>query len=78
MQLEKLSLLEETLDVLIQQFVRLEEDKSLLESRLEEKRRHLDDLEGELGELRQEREIFRERLGRILDRIERLETLETG
>ena len=78
MQLEKLSLLEERLDGFIQQFIRLKEDKGLLERKLEEKCKRLDNLEGDFEELRQEREMIRERLGRILERIERLEALEAG
>jgi cell division protein FtsB len=78
MQLENLGLLEESLDRLIRQFLRLKEEKSVLENRLEETSRRLKDLEGEIEGLRQERGLIRERLGRALKKIERLEFLETG
>ncbi|MBI5445999.1 MAG: hypothetical protein HY900_32895 [Deltaproteobacteria bacterium] len=78
MPLEKLGLLEELLEGFIQQFVQLEEEKSVLEKRLEDKSRRLSDLEGEVEELRRERVLIRERLGPIVEKVERLETLEEG
>lgn len=77
MHLEKLSVLEDRLNKLIEHFTRLKEDKNVLERSLEEKIGRLVDLEREVEELRQERDVIRDRLGRLVDMIERLETLET-
>ncbi len=76
--MEKLSVLEERLNRLIEQYMSLKEEKNVLESSLDEKSRRLTDLEGEVGELRQERDVIRERLGRMVELIERLEAFETG
>ncbi len=76
--MEKLSVLEERLNRLIEQYVALKEEKNVLESSLDEKSRRLADLEGEVGELRQERDVIRARLGRMVELIERLEACEAG
>ncbi len=78
MHLEKLNVLEHRLVRLIENFNRLKEDKALLESRLGDEADKVAGLEKEVGELRQEREAIRERLGRLVEAIERLETLEAG
>jgi chromosome segregation ATPase len=78
MHLEKLNVLEHRLGRLIENFNRLKEDKALLESRLGEEADKVAGLEKEVGELRQEREAIRERLGRLVEAIERLETLDAG
>lgn len=76
MHLEKLNLLEDRLNRFIEQFTRLKEEKGVLELSLEEKIGRVGDLEREVEELRQERDVIRERLSRLVDLIERLETLE--
>ncbi|MDW7711948.1 MAG: hypothetical protein SCH98_15900 [Deferrisomatales bacterium] len=76
MHLEKLNLLEQRLTRLADHFNRLREDKTLLERRLEEKTRRLGDLESEVEEFRKERDVIRERLGRLVETLERLEALE--
>jgi len=76
MHLEKLNLLEDRLNRLIEQFTRLKEEKGVLELSLEEKVGRVGDLEREVEQLRQERDVIRERLSRLVDLIERLETLE--
>lgn len=78
MHLEKLNVLEHRLGRLIENFNRLKEDKALLESRLGEEADKVAGLEKEVGELRQERDAIRERLGRLVEAIERLETLDAG
>lgn len=78
MHLEKLSVLEERLNRLIEQYTRLKEEKSVLERSLGEKNGRLTDLEGEVEAFRQERDVIRERLGRLVEMIERLEALEAG
>ncbi len=78
MRLETLSLLEERLNRLIDGYILLKEEKNVLESSLVEKNKRLKDLEGEVEELRRERDVIRERLGRMIETIERLEALETG
>ena len=77
MHLEKLDLLEDRLNRLIEHFNRLKEDKNVLERSLEDKNGRLTDLEREV-ELRQERDVIRDRLGRLVEMIERLETLEAA
>jgi prefoldin subunit 5 len=76
--LEKLDLLEKRLNQLIEHFTRLKEDKNVLERSLEEKGGRLTDLEREVEELRQERDVIRDRLSRLVAMIERLETLEAA
>ena len=76
MQLEKLDLLESRLNQFIEHFTRLKEEKNVLECSLEEKNGRLSDLEQEVGELRQERDVIRNRMSRLLKMIERLESLE--
>ncbi len=76
MHLEKLNLLEDRVNRLIEHFTRLREDKSVLERSLEEKVGRLTDLEREVEQLRQERDVIRDRLARLVDIIERLESLE--
>lgn len=78
MHLEKLSLLEQRLNQLIEQYTRLKEEKSLLERNLEERNARVASLDDEVDALRQERDVIRERLGRLVEMIERLETLEAG
>lgn len=78
MHLEKLNLLEDRLNRLIEHFTRLKEERNVLEQRLAEKAGRLRDLEDEVGQLRQERDVIRERLGRLVETIERLESLETA
>ncbi|GAB4266022.1 MAG: hypothetical protein Kow0092_18720 [Deferrisomatales bacterium] len=78
MHLEKLNLLEDKLNRLIDHFTRLKEEKGALEVSLEEKVGRLNDLEREVEELRQERDVIRDRLSRLVQMIERLETLETA
>ena len=78
MHLEKLSVLEESLNRLVEQYKRLKEEKNVLERSLKEKSGRLVDLESEVEALRQERDVIRERLGRLVDVIERLEALEAG
>ena len=78
MQLEKLSLLEERVNRLIEHFTRLKEDKNVLERSLEEKAGRLTALEREVEQLRQERDVIRDRLGRLVEMIERLESLEAA
>ncbi|MHB8764529.1 MAG: hypothetical protein ACYDA8_09380 [Deferrisomatales bacterium] len=76
--MEKLSLLEDRLNRLIGHFTRLKEERGVLERRLEGHVGRVADLEREVGELRQERDVIRERLGRLVDVIERLEALEAA
>jgi chromosome segregation ATPase len=78
MHLEKLSVLEDRIDRLIEHFNRLKEDKNVLERSLDEKVGRLADLEREVEQLRQERDVIRDRLGRLVDIIDRLESLETA
>ena len=78
MHLEKLSLLEERLNRLIDLYNRLKEENDLLERRLEEKTGRLGDLERELEEFRKERDVVRERLSRLVETIERLEALDAA
>jgi chromosome segregation ATPase len=78
MHLEKLNLLEERLNRLIENFTRVREERNVLERSLDEKLGRMRDLEREVEELRQERDVVRERLGRLVETIERLETLETA
>lgn len=78
MQLEKLSVLEQSLNRLIDQYTRLKEEKSVLERGLREANGRVAELEDEGDALRQERDAIRERLGRMVEMIERLETLESG
>ena len=78
MHLEKLNVLEERVDRLIEHFTRLKEDKNVLERSLEEKVGRLTDLEREVEQLRQERDVIRDRLGRLVDTIDRLESLEAA
>jgi chromosome segregation ATPase len=74
--LEKLSLLEEKLNRLIEQHIRLKEEKNVLESSLDEKSRRLNDLMGQVEELRQERDVIRKKLSRMAEMLRRLEYLE--
>lgn len=78
MHLEKLNLLEDRINRLIEHFTRLKEEKGVLEHSLEEKIGRVNDLEREVEELRQERDVIRDRLSRLVEMIERLETLETA
>ena len=78
MHLEKLDLLEGRLNRLIELFTRLKEEKGVLERSLTEKSGRVSDLEIEVETLRQERDVIRERLGRLLEMIERLGALEVG
>lgn len=78
MQLEKLNLLEDRVNRLIEHFTRLKEDKNVLERSLKEKAGRLIDLEREVEQLRQERDVIRDRLGRLVEMIERLESLEAA
>jgi hypothetical protein len=78
MHLEKLSVLEQRLNRLIEQYTRLKEEKNVLERSLKDQSGRLVDLEGEVEALRQERDVIRDRLGRLVEMIERLETLEAG
>ena len=78
MHLEKLDLLEGRLNQLIELFTRLKEEKGVLERSLIEKSGRVSDLELEVEALRQERDVIRERLGRLLEMIERLGALEVG
>jgi len=78
MHLEKLNVLEDRIDRLIEHFTRLKEDKNVLERSLEEKVGLLTDLEREVEQLRQERDVIRDRLGRLVDIIDRLESLEAA
>lgn len=78
MHLEKLDLLEGRLNRLIELFTRLKEEKGVLERNLTEKSGRVSDLEVEVESLRQERDVIRERLGRLLEMIERLGALEVG
>jgi chromosome segregation ATPase len=78
MHLEKLDLLEQRLTRLVDHFNRLKEEKILLERRLEEKTGRLGDLEREVEEFRKERDVIRERLGRLVETLERLEALEAA
>jgi chromosome segregation ATPase len=77
MHLEKLGLLEEKLNQLIDHFTKSEDEKRFLKRDLEEKVGQLSQLEQENGELRAERDMIRERLSRLVETIERLEVLET-
>ncbi len=76
MQLEQLSLLEERLERLVELFARLTEEKSVLERSLAEKDERLRALEREVDGLRQERDLIRTRVARMIETIERLEGLE--
>jgi chromosome segregation ATPase len=78
MHLEKLDLLEGRLNRLIELFTRLKEEKGVLQRSLEEKSSRVADLEVEVEALRQERDVVRERLGHLLEMIERLGALEVG
>ena len=78
MHLEKLNVLEDRIDRLIEHFTRLKEDKNVLERSLEEKVGLLTDLVREVEQLRQERDVIRDRLGRLVDIIDRLESLEAA
>ncbi len=78
MQLEKLNLLENRVNRLIEHFTRLKEEKNVLGRSLEEKAGRLTDLEREVEQLRQERDVIRDRLSRLVELIERLESLETA
>lgn len=78
MHLEKLDVLEERLNRLVENFTRLREEKGILERSLQEKVGRIDDLEREVGTLRQERDVVRERLSRLVEMVDRLETLETA
>ena len=78
MHLEKLSLLEAGLDRLAKHFTHLKEERNVLEQRLGENAGRLRDLESEVAQLRQERDVIRERLSRLINTVERLETLETA
>ena len=78
MHLEKLNLLEDRLNRLIEHFTRLKEERDVLEQRLGSDAGRMRDLEGEVVQLRQERDVIRERLSRLIEMIERLETLETA
>ena len=78
MELEQLSLLEQRVERLIQQYGRLKEEKTLLERSLAEKDERVRALEREVDGLRQERDIIRERLARLIETIERLEALEAS
>ncbi len=78
MHLEKLDLLEDRLNRLVQHFTRLKEERAVLERSLVEATGRVADLEGEVGELKQERDVIRERLARLVETIERLEALESG
>ncbi len=78
MHLEQLGLLEQRLDRLVELFVRLKEERDVLERSLAEKAGRLRDLEREVEGLRQERDVVRDRLGRLIGTIERLEALETA
>ncbi|NOY45706.1 MAG: hypothetical protein GXP50_09690, partial [Deltaproteobacteria bacterium] len=57
-------------------FVRLKEEKSVLERSLAEKDERLRTLEREVDGLRQERDLIRSRLARMIETIERLEAME--
>ena len=76
--MEKLDLLEDRLNRLIEHFTRLKEERDVLERSLDENSGRVRDLEGEVVQLRQERDVIRERLSRLIETIERLETLETA
>ena len=78
MQLEKLTVLEQSLNRLIDQYTRLKEEKGVLERSLREASGRVAELEDEGDALRQERDAIRERLGRMVEMIERLEALESG
>ncbi len=78
MELEQLSLLEQRVERLIQQYGRLKEEKTLLERSLAERDERVRALEREVDGLRQERDIIRERLARLIETIERLEALEAS
>ena len=78
MQLEKLTVLEQSLNRLIDQYTRLKEEKSVLERGLREASGRVAELEDEGDALRQERDAIRERLGRMVEMIERLEALDSG
>ena len=78
MHMEKLNLLEDRLNRLIEHFTRLKEERDVLEQSLAESAGRTRDLEGEVSQLRQERDVIRERLSRLIETIERLETLETA
>ena len=76
--MEKLNLLEDRLNRLIEHFTRLKEERNVLEQSLGENSGRMRDLEGEVAQLQQERDVIRERLSRLIATIERLETLETA
>ncbi len=76
MQLEQLGLLEERVNRLVELFTRLKQEKIVLERSLAETEERLRTLEREVDGLRQERDIIRDRLGRMIETIERLEALE--
>lgn len=76
MQLEQLSLLEERVNRLVELFTRLKQEKIVLERSLAETEERLRALEREVDGLQQERDIIRDRLGRMIETIERLEALE--
>jgi FtsZ-binding cell division protein ZapB len=76
--MENLNLLEDRLNRLIEHFTRLKEERNVLEQRLGESSGRMRDLEGEVAQLQQERDVIRERLSRLIATIERLETLETA
>ncbi len=78
MELEQLGLLEQRVERLIQQYGRLKEEKTLLERSLAERDERVRALEREVDGLRQERDIIRERLARLIETIERLEALEAS
>lgn len=78
MHLEKLDLLEDRVNQLIEKFTQLKEENRVLERSLEEKVGRMAGLEREVGQLRQERDVVRERLSRLVQIVERLETLETA
>ena len=76
MQLEKLDLLEKRLGRFVEQYAQLKEEKSLLQSRLDEQTARLKQLEAQAGQFREERESLRERLDRIMGMVEELEQLQ--
>lgn len=78
MHLEKLDLLEDRLNRFVQHFARLKEERAVLERSLVEATGRVAGLEREVGELRQERDVVRDRLARLVETIERLEALESG
>ncbi len=78
MHLEKLDVLEERLNRLVENFTRLREEKGVLERSLQEQVGQMSDLQREVVTLRQERDVVRERLSRLVEIVDRLETLETA